>query len=184
MSKMFISATPKLAILYHASDPETTLIIECKARDNSGVLEIGKKHVFASRKNRSFLSRRHACHLEVRIKRRSSASEKAAESLGLSKDKIGELSFCPPSKADEVNAASPASLEATVFLDDELFDSLMNMLYLGKRPRWLQLDIEKEGALGYGWEPDGSRMEWKIDNPSDPASVDVTRIAMGLKLFG
>jgi hypothetical protein len=74
-------------------------------------------------------------------------------------------------------------LEATVFLDDELFDSLMNTLHSGKRPQWLQLDIEREGALEYGWEPDGSRMEWKIDNPSDPASVDVTGVAMGIGLF-
>jgi hypothetical protein len=171
---MFISGTPKRAVLFYASYDKTTLIIECKARDNSGVLEIGKKHVFASRSNRSLLSRRHACGLHVRIKRRSSISQEGASKLGLSEDKIGELTFCPPSKADEINTASPASLEATVFLDDELFDSLMNTL---------QLDIEREGALEYGWEPDGSRMEWKIDNPSDPASVDVTGVAMGIGLF-
>jgi hypothetical protein len=180
---MFISGTPKRAVLFYASYDKTTLIIECKARDNSGVLEIGKKHVFASRSNRSLLSRRHACGLHVRIKRRSSISQEGASKLGLSEDKIGELTFCPPSKADEINTASPASLEATVFLDDELFDSLMNTLHSGKRPQWLQLDIEREGALEYGWEPDGSRMEWKIDNPSDPASVDVTGVAMGIGLF-
>ena len=179
-----ISATPKSAILsYATSDYETLLIIECTAADNSGALEIGKEHVFASRKNRRLISRRHACELDVRIKRRSSAGEKTVEILKLSKDKIGELTFCPPGKADEVNAAKPASLIAIVFLDDRLFDSLMNTLHSGKRPKWLHLDIEREGTLGYGWEPDGSRKEWKIENPSDPASVDVTRIAMGIELF-
>src|SRR5271169_5335182 len=123
---MFISAKPKRAILHHNSGDETLLIIECKAADDSGVLEIGKEHVFASRKNRSIISRRHACELDVRIKRRSSICDKAAENLHLSKDRIGELTFCPPSKADEVNAASPASLDAMVFLDDQLFDSLLN----------------------------------------------------------
>jgi hypothetical protein len=180
---MFISATPKRAILYHASDDETLLIIECTAADNSGVLEIGKEHVFASRKNRSLVSKRHACELQVRIKRRSSASDKTAAKLGLSKDKIGELSFCLPISKSKSDAASTASLDATVFLDDQLFDSLMNTLHSGKRPEWLQLDIEREGTLGYGWEPDGSRMEWKIENPSDPEFVDITRIAMGLELF-
>lgn len=176
-----ISATPKSAILSYANDYETLLIIVCTAADNSGVLEIGKEHVFASRKNRSLIGRRHACELDVRIKRRSSASEKTAEILKLSRDKIGELTFCPPSKADEVNAATSASLDATVFLDDRLFDSFMNTLHSGKRPKWLHLDIEREGTLG--WEPDSSRKEWKIENPSDPASVDITRIAMGIELF-
>jgi hypothetical protein len=78
---VYLRATPKRAILYHASDDETLLMIECTAADNSGVLEIGKEHVFASRKNRSLISRRHACELDVRIKRRSSASEKTAEKL-------------------------------------------------------------------------------------------------------
>jgi hypothetical protein len=180
---VYLRATPKRAILSHASDDETFLIIKCTAADNSGVLEIGKEHVFASRKNRSLLRRRRACELDVRIKRRSSIREQAAEKLNLSKDKIGELIFCPPSKADEVNTASPASLEASVFLDDRLFDSLMNTLLSGKKPEWLELAIEREGTLGYGWEPDGSRAEWKIDNPSDSEFVDITRIAMGLQLF-
>lgn len=178
-----ISAKPKSAVLYYASDDETLLIIECIAADSSGLLEIGKEHVFASMKNRSLISRRHACELHVRIRRRSFLSEETAAKLGLSKNKIGELEFCPPRKADVVNAAAPASLEAIVFLDDQLFDKLMNTLRSGKRPKWLQVDIEKEGALGYGWEPDGSRKEWKIDNPCDPTSVDVTRIAMGIELF-
>jgi hypothetical protein len=180
---MFISATPKHAILFHDSNDETLLIIKCAAKDNSGVLEIGKGHVFASRKNRSLLSRRQACELDVRIKRRSSVSETAAEKHKLSKDKIGELTFCPPSRADEVSAATAASLDATLFLDDQLFDSLMSTLNSGKRPEWLQLDIEEEGALGYGWEPNGSRMKRKIDNPTDPAQVDVTSIAVGIELF-
>lgn len=180
---MFINATPKRATVYHASGDETLLVIECIAASNSSVLEIGKQHVFASRKKRSLLSRRHACDLHVRIKRRSSIGEKSVEKLNLSKDKIGELTFCPPSKADDVNTATPASLDATVFLEDPVFDSLMNALQFGKRPEWLQLDLQREGSIRYGWEPDGSRMEWKIENTTDSTSVEVTKIAMGLQLF-
>ena len=70
-----------------------------------------------------------------------------------------------------------------MFLDDQLCDSILNTLHWGKRPQWLQLDIEREGTLQHGWEPDGSRMEWNMENPSDPAYVDVTNIAMGHELF-
>jgi len=180
---MFISGKPKRAILYHESDDATFLRIECTAADNSGVLEIGKEHVFASRNNRSLFSKRHACKLDVEIRRSSSISEEMAAAFRRSKDKIGSLNFHPPSKKDEVNDASPASLQANVFLDDQIFNSLMNTLHSGKRPKWLQLDIEREGTLEYGWEPDGSRKEWKIDNPSDIATIDVTSIAMGTELF-
>jgi hypothetical protein len=180
---MFISATPKRATLFYASDEESLLVIESAARDNSGTLEIGKGYVFASRKNRSLISRRHALKLQLRVRRRSSAGEEVAARLGLSNDKIGELSFCPPMKKDDLTPAIPASLEALVFLDDQLLDGLMNALLPGKRPGWIQLDIEREGALRYGWEPDGSRMEWKIENPSDPAYVDITRIEIGIELF-
>jgi len=180
---MIISATPKRAILSHSNDDETELSIKCTATDDFGVLEIGKDHVFSSRKNRSFLSKRHACELWVRIKRRSSASETTAAKLSLSKDKIGELSFYPASKANEGTPSTPASLDAIVFLEDKLFDSVLNTLLWGKRPKWLQLNIEREETLRYGWEPDGSRKEWTIDNPSDPASVDITSIEMRIKLF-
>lgn len=180
---MFITASPKRMFLSYASDYGTQLTIVCTAANDSGVLEIGKEHVFASRKNRSLFSKRHVCQLLVKINRRSSISEETATKLSLSEDKIGQLNFCPPIKKDVVNDASPASLEASVFLDDQLFDSIMNTLPSGKRAELIQLDIESEGTLGYGWEPDGSRMEWKIDNPSDPAHVDVNSIAMGIELF-
>ena len=180
---MFISTTPKCATLHHESDDAAFLIIDCTAADNSGVLEIGKEHVFASRRNRSIFSRRHACKLNVEIRRRSSVSEDMAAAMGLSKEKIGALNFYPPSKAYETFPETIGFLLASVFLDDSLFDSLMKTLHSGKRPKWLQLEIAMEGAIGYGCEPDGSRMEWKIGNPSDTATIDVTSIAMGTELF-
>jgi hypothetical protein len=183
---MYLSTVPNRAILSHASDDATLLIIECSAADDSGVLEIGKEYVFASRKNRGYIGNRHACELQIRIKRRSSASDKTVTKLSLSKDKIGELNFGPSTKADGINAASPAYLEATLFLDDPLFDSLLNTLHSGKRPQWLRIEIEKAGTLGYGWEPDGSRMEWKIENSSgescaspESACAGAARAALG-----
>jgi hypothetical protein len=151
---MYLSTVPNRAILSHASDDATLLIIECSAADDSGVLEIGK--------------------------------DKTVTKLSLSKDKIGELNFGPSTKADGINAASPAYLEATLFLDDPLFDSLLNTLHSGKRPQWLRIEIEKAGTLGYGWEPDGSRMEWKIENSSgescaspESACAGAARAALG-----
>jgi hypothetical protein len=93
------------------------------------------------------------------------------------------LTFFPPIRKGKGNDASPASLGASVFLDDQLFDCLMNTLQSGKRSKLLQLDIESEGTLEFGWEPDGSRMEWKIANPSEPSHIDVISIEMWTDLF-
>jgi hypothetical protein len=52
-----------------------------------------------------------------------------------------------------------------------------------ERPKWLQLEIEKQGILKYGWEPDGSRMTWKLDGTTDPQYVDVQRMDIGIEIF-
>lgn len=180
---MFISAIPKRAILHDGSIDKPTLIFECAPADNSGVLDIGDKYVYASKENLSFLRKRNYCELTVRINRKSSVSEKTTTEMGMSTDKIGGLGFYPPYKKDETGRSVPAFLEAFAFLDDQVFDRILGAIASGKKPEWLTFDIENKGTLTYGWEPDGSRIEWKIDNIDDPAYVDITSMAIGIELF-
>jgi hypothetical protein len=34
----------------------------------------------------------------------------------------------------------------------------------GRTPELIEMGIERKSVLAYGWELDGSRIEWKIDN--------------------
>lgn len=53
----------------------------------------------------------------------------------------------------------------------------------------LKLDEEKIGELGFypsiafGWEPDGSRVVWTIDNVSEPAYLPVSQVQIELPLY-
>ena len=179
---MLVSAEPYRATLYQDSDGEHSLLFRCTAL-GSGVLEIDNHYVFSRKTNRRIFGRRRSCDLQVRVKRRSSVDEIVAATLKLSREKIGELSFCPPTRADGLVPASEGSLEASLFVDDQLFDTLMRVLLSGKRPTSLEFDVEREGVIRYGWEPDGSRMEWKTQSPSTVSSIDVTSVSMSCELL-
>ena len=178
---MLISIKPYRATLSQNSDGETFLVFDCRAL-GSGVLEIDDRYVFTGKAIGNVFSKRRRCDLELWIKRRSSINEVVAAKLRLSKEKIGELTFCPPRKAGDFTPALYASLSASLFIGDQLFDTLMNLLLSGKRPTSIALDVEKEGVIKYGWEPDGSRMEWKTQN-SDESIIDVISISFRSELF-
>lgn len=184
---MQISAVPKsVKLLFNAGNEgsPSVLVIECAAADSSGVLEIGKGYIFASRSNRNLLSRRRSCSLQFRIQRRSCLSEEGIAKLNLSREKIGELSFVPPAEKWAFGRGDRACLEADVFLSDTNFEALMETLNSNHRPGWLNIEFAwglKEN-LRFGWEPDGSRMELKIDD-SKSASVDLLDLTMGFEVF-
>jgi len=46
------------------------------------------------------------------------------------------------------------------------------------------MEIEKQGVLEYGWEPDGSRKVWKLESATQPSCVDVGNISIAIELFG
>ena len=146
---MLLSVKPYRGILSQSSDGETFLIVGCRAL-GSGVLEIDDRYVFTGKAIGHVFSKRRRCELEIWIKRRSSIDEVVAAKLKLSKEKIGELTFCPPMKADDFTPALYASLSANLFVDDQLFDTLMNLLLAGKRLRSMALDVEREGVIKYG----------------------------------
>jgi len=176
----------KRAILVSGMDGEDTrfaLRLVCSPTNELGTLEIGDRHVFATRRNRPILGKRKSCNLEVSVLRRSSLTQENIDLIGLSASKIGNLYFVPPGEKDLFGPSQPAALEATVFVSDELFERLLSTFQAGKRINWLELYIEKSGVLEYGWEPDGSRKTWKLENITDKSCVDVENIDVGTKLF-
>lgn len=176
----------KKAILVSGMDGEDTwsdLRLVCSPTHGSGTLEIGDRHIFATRQNRPILGKRKSCNLQVSVKRRSSLTQESIDKIGLSASKIGNLYFVPPGEKDLFGPSQPASLEATVFVSDELFERLVSTFQAGKGTNWLELCIEKPDVLEYGWEPDGSHITWKLENTTDLSCVDVESIEVGTRLF-
>jgi hypothetical protein len=176
----------KRAILVSGMDGEDTWIalrLACSPTHESGTLEIGDRHVFATRRNRPILSKRKSSNLEVSLKRRGSLTQENIDSIGLSASKIGNLYFVPPGKKGLFWPSQPAALDANVFVSDELFERLVSTFQAGKVVNWLELYIEKPGVLGYGWEPDGSRITWKLESTTELSYVDVSSIDIGIGLF-
>ena len=61
----------------------------------------------------------------------------------------------------------------------------MTALLLGKKPDHFEIYFEGEGILSYGWEPDGSRIEWKIQSDKKTIStVNVSTFSYQFTLFG
>lgn len=175
----------KRAILVTGMDGEDTwfaLRLLCSPH-GSGSLEIGDRHVFATRKTRPILSKRRFCDLQVSVKRRSSLTQENIDKIGLSASKIGNLCFVPPGEKDLFWPSQRAALDADVFVSDELFERLVSTFHAGKGTNWLELDIEKPGVLEYGWEPDGSRKTWKLESTTGLSYVDVESIDVGIGLF-
>jgi hypothetical protein len=102
------------------------------------------------------------------------------DKMGLSDSKIGALVFVPPGEKGLFWPSEPAVLQANIFVSDELFDRLVSAFQSGKRATWLELEIEKQGVLEYGWEPDGSRMVWKLESKTETSVVDVESMDVGI----
>jgi hypothetical protein len=174
---MSLVAKPKRANLYFTTGedyPCCELRIDCSPSflDRS-VWEIGTRHVFAHRANRPILSKRKSCDLEACVHPKSKVDPEIIEQMGLSDSKIGTLAFVPPGEKGLFFYSQPAYLRANIFVNDELFDRLVSALQFGKRATQLEFEIEKQGVLEYGWEPDGSRKVWKLESTTETSCVDV-----------
>ena len=184
---MDLAVIAKRAILSYTVSGESSsseLILECRAAEQSGVFEIGENHVFADESQIRPGNKRRSCAFRLYIRRRSCLTEKRIAKLGLSDEKIGELGFYPDYEQRDFVPARPASLEAFVFVGDQTFDGLTNTLQAGGKTESIFVYLkERKGILEFGWEPDGSRMVWKIDDATKPAYVDVTELQMRLSLI-
>jgi hypothetical protein len=104
------------------------------------------------------------------------------EKLALSPSKIGEMSFCPPSEEGDFYPAQEASLDAMVFVSDQLFEKLFATFQAASLPTSIALEIERKRVLEFGWEPDGSRQVWKLEKTNEPSYVDIEQIVFGFEI--
>lgn len=186
---MFLVAEAKRAVLSYAVDgskSSTELLLECIASEESSALEIGAKHILVNPNKPGFDGGRGPCELRIWVRRRDGLSAEKATKLGLSERKIGELGFFPAQEPGPGDfwKIQPASLEAFVFVNDGVFADIASALKAGRTTGLIDIEIEREGVLAYGWEPDGSRIVWGIENTNEPSYVDVTRLKIRLSLFG
>jgi hypothetical protein len=181
---MSLVAKPKSADLSFTAggdNPCSELRIYCSPSFlDRGVWEIGNRHVFAHRANRPIFSKRRSCGLVVCVHRKSEVAPEFIDGMGLSDSKIGALVFIPPGEKILFWFSQPAILQANVFVNDEFFDRLVFALQSGKRTTRLELEIQKQGVLEFGWEPDGSRRVWKLESTTETSCVDVESMDFGL----
>lgn len=180
------------SIEYTVDGSKTSAVIRLSLSPTADtkLLDMGKKHVFASWRKRLFLAfvgRRRIREFSIAVERKSDltpgrfAGIGQIADLGLSEAKIGFLCFQPPTKRGRFRAAFPAYIQGIVFVSDELHESLRNILQAGKIPTWLRLTLWLEdGVLKYA-EPDGSRMVWKVENENEQAFVNLTSISIHLR---
>jgi hypothetical protein len=156
-------------VLYNifAEKSFTTLLFSC-ANGGSCTIEIGQRYVFS----RGYEQGLERCGLKLRIMQRSSLTDENIAIQGLNQERIGRLGFYP--------ALSPVLLEASVFLDDQVFNRLLNSLEMQKGMRSALLSITGEEILKFHL-PDW--YSWRIDNEQEPSYVYITRLEIPFLLF-
>jgi hypothetical protein len=184
---MFLTSLAERATLVCTTtgeDGSSELIIDCAPTEESGVLEIGKTHIFAHENEIRIVSDRKRCGLKIYVKRRSLLSEERIAKIGLGKEKIGLLGFYPDHAARDFVPSRPASLEASVFVNDQMFETIVSAVLAGRKAELIYLYIEKKETLEFGWEPDGSRLIWKIDDATKPSYVNIPQLEIRFALYG
>lgn len=182
---MFLTLVASSASLFldvGGESASTELRLKCSASEQSGLLEIGLSHAFG---NATWLVGRKKHVLTVitlYIRQRSSLSEAALNRLALNENKISTLGFFPTSESRDDLPGRDASLEAFIFVGDEIFDRLVRSIQAGRKPDSIHIDLSSDG-LEYGWEPDGSRMVWKIDKPTSPTYIKVEGMQLNIPLI-
>jgi hypothetical protein len=183
---MFLTLKASSASLFleiGGESSSTELRLKCSAAEQGGVLEIGSSHAFGGATWLVNRDRRSVNGLTLYIRRRSALSESALNRLALSDEKVGRLGFFPPSESRDDLPGRDASLEAFVFVSDDTFDRLVGSIQAGKKPDSIYVDIGNREGLEYGWEPDGSRIVWKLDKPSSPSYVNVAGMQLDIPLL-
>lgn len=78
-------------------------------------------------------------------------------------DAIDLLSYIEPISSSDGFLDSGASYQATCQLPSEQIDELIAAARIGRLPASFDISVEGPG-IEYGWEPDGSGMEWDNKN--------------------
>ncbi len=161
----------------------TELRIICSADEQSGLLEIGASHAFGGATWLLGTKRHVLSAFTLYVRQRGALSETALKRLALNEEKIGTLGFFPSSGSRDDRPGRDASLEAYVFVSDEMFDRLVRSIQAGSWPDSIQVDLGSGDSLEYGWEPDGSRIVWKIEKPASPTYINVAGMQLSIPLL-
>lgn len=161
---------------------ELEIHLDCQPLLTSGTFVIGDKYVFAASRNHMFFVKRDSSSLYMRFVMKNSLTKQQVEAIGLSESKIGFVSFMPSECENRSKSPIHVNLDATIFVDDSFLEKILSALQAGKVIEWINILIEKEGILTYGWEPDGSRKLWKLEASNVCTDVDVVSLGMNIKL--
>jgi hypothetical protein len=159
------------------------LTLMCSRTERDGILEIGTKHAFAHKNEHVERCLTRFGEMRLDIRRKSALKEERVVRLGLNEEKIGEVGFYPPHDKTDDLPSFPATLEVFVFVSDHAFESILRSVTHGAQGMTASVYLPKHPAMAYGWEPDGSRMVWTIEKPSEPAYVPVGELKIELPLY-
>jgi hypothetical protein len=161
----------------------SSLRLVCSRSEGDGVLEIGKKHAFSNKSERVARGRTHFSEMRLDIRRKSALADKGIDRLKLDEEKIGELGFYPPHEKSDDLPAYPPTLEAYVFVSNIDFESALRSFANGTSGMTVSVYLAKHPSMAFGWEPDGSRVVWTIENVSEPAYIPVGEVKIELPLY-
>lgn len=156
-----------------------SISFELKASDDLDAFEIGDAHVLASAyKLNNFYKDRKAVQLTCAFFLSTSVCLEDEKFMNLSDRKIGHGVFIKEDDSD-VFAASPPRLMFSIYVRDEEFAAIQDMLNAGRNCNELSIEFDTDSRDGsnklcFGWEPDGSRSIWKFANEEGPFRLDVT----------
>jgi hypothetical protein len=152
----------------------TALLFSC-TNGGSCTVEIGGKYAF-SRGSEQGLEH---CGLKLRVAPRSSLTDENIAVQGLNQEIIGRLAIYSSEILSSDEILSPALLEASVFLDDQVFNKLLNSLEMQRGISSALLSIS--GRMLMFQLPD--LYTWRIDNAQEPSYLHITRLEIIFLLF-
>jgi hypothetical protein len=150
------------------------------------ILEIGKRYVFTDGDNaKSRYADRILIDFHLSIFRSSTLDEN--DTYYNKADAVGQLFFAGEVRNADLAEDTAAMLLANIFIDDNTFERIEHHLSQRGEIKQLTIDAAPEGfsyfstapdesdkkVLEYGWEPDGSRLIWNIDEATGPNKLQI-----------
>lgn len=82
------------------------------------------------------------------------------------------MSYHGPRKDDEM--ALPAGISFFAFFNHAEFSELSSNIHNGVYPKHIRIEVGESSSLKFGWEPDGSALEW--NNRAEPTALPITSV--------
>lgn len=178
-----------------------SLRLNCLPAEGARALKVGQEYEFSAmaaqmkrakqekrkpsrRLEELALERGESLSLGVLLKPKDMLTPRDTELVCLSESAIGYLGFFPQSESDETHYLNLATLEAHLFVQDELIERISGLLRQGTQrekgstPIWARLAIGRESRL----QDDGYSAVWKIEDSTKPSYLDVNDIDIGFAL--